>query len=220
MQWDEPEESSETVTATDDTGCVQVTMDPSSGRVVDFRLSALWRDKVGVAGFTDALASAVTRARLKYLEALRNKTQQRDRPTVPALPPEAWRRLSLEDQLRALGRIAGLLKAVSAEASEVLRRRQTNTTVDYTGSDTRHVVRITLNTAEALVGVTIDEDWLAAASTARVVSVVKEAFGAAYACLQSARDSTPLTPTPATDRALALTSDPHAFLRWLRQEDD
>jgi nicotinamidase-related amidase len=218
MGWDEPEDSSETITATDETGCVQVTLDPSSGRLIDVRLSALWREKVGVAGFTSALVEAVTQARLRYLEALTNKPQQRDRLTVPALPPDAWRRLSLEDQLKALSRIADLLNAVRTEASEVLRRRQT-TTADYTGSDTRHTVRVTLNTAGALAGLTIDDDWLAAASTARVVSAVKEAFDAAYACLQSARDSTPLTPTPATDRALALTSNPHAFLRWLRQED-
>lgn len=220
MQWDEPEESSETITATDDIGCVQVTMDPSSGRVVDFRLSALWRDKVGVAGFTDALASAVTRARLKYLEALTKKSRDRSAPTAPIIPADAWNRLSLEQQLDALGRLTRLLEAVTTEVIDVFRRRQTSTPVHYTGSDSRRKVSITLNGSGALAELAIDENWLEAASTPRVVSAITEAFESAYTSLDSCDELDNSMPTPTSDRVLALTTQPNALWRWLQLEDD
>ncbi|WP_147304594.1 hypothetical protein [Thermasporomyces composti] len=194
-------------------------MDPSSGRVVDFRLSALWRDKVGVAGFTDALASAVTKARLSYLEAVTTKPGDRDQSTPSVLSAEDWERLPLGQQLAALGRLTDLLDAVTTEAAHVLQCGQPNPTVDYAGSDPRHVVRITLNVSGALVRLTIAEDWLAGASTARVVQAVKDAFESAYASLDSAHEPALATATPAADRVLALASNPQVLRGWLRQEE-
>jgi hypothetical protein len=44
-------------------------MDQGSGRVIDIRLSALWRDKLGTTGIGDALILAITAARARYLES-------------------------------------------------------------------------------------------------------------------------------------------------------
>jgi hypothetical protein len=200
-------------------------MDRGFGRVIDIRLSALWRDKLGATGLGDALIFAISAARVRYLESWFEGARGEDgaQSTSPAetFPPEALRGLTPHEQREAWHRIADLLNAVTAEAAATRERIQ-RANVDkptYAGSDDSRKVSVVLNAAAVLSGLTIDDKWLASASTERVVNGLRDAFDSAYRAFDQAAGSDPATATPVADRAPVLASDTKHLVRWLRQED-
>jgi hypothetical protein len=221
------EEPSGELTATDPTGCVQVRVDPLSGRLTNVALTTRWRDKVGVAGMAEAVMYAVIKARLSYLDSRTNVPEDHPSPaTGPLLEPDALAGLTPERQREAWHRVADLLESVNSEAATAIGRLQ-STTADgtdshpgHTGSDDRQNISVTLNPSGAMSGLTLNEKWLGSASTERVVEALREAFQAAYDSLDGAPGSGQPTAMPATDRTIALTSDPARLARWLRQEED
>lgn len=223
------DDASSHLTTEDLTGCVQVRTDKSMGRVEGVRLSARWRDKVGAGGLAGALLHAVVRGRVNYLEASSVDDAHTDAPRSIAsgLRPGALAGLSFERRLEAWNRVTDLLAQVNGETAKALSRVQTRVAgsdgaeanSDYSGSDERRNVSVTLNSHGALAGVTIEERWLASASTERIVESVREAFASAYESLDAATADEPMM-TAVADRVRALMSDPVRFERWLRQEGD
>lgn len=172
----------------DATGLVRVTVD-ATGVVHDVQVNGGWRHRVATGQLGEAICQAVDAAISVRLAAWQAATEEAlSRPvgrSTTGLPLDrdgGMTALAGDAALAepAVSRLLSLASQVNAGIDELAEKAAALVARTSTGYSTRRQVAVTINGANEILAVDIDQRWLAHAHAASVGAETSSAFHAAY----------------------------------------